>query len=126
MKTKLIAPCGMNCAICSGYLRDKNVCPGCREMDNHPEYCKKCIIRNCQILKEKNMRFCSDRCDKYPCTRLKSLDKRYKAKYNMSMIDNLNYLMNNGIRKFIKSENKRWIKDGKIFCVHNKRYYDIK
>jgi len=120
--SRLIAPCGMNCGICSGHLRDKNICPGCREMAK-PEYCKKCIIRNCMILKEKNMRFCSDRCEKYPCKRLKSLDKRYKAKYSMSMIENLEYIRNNGIRKFMKNEKQRWIKDGKIICVHNKRYY---
>ena len=29
----LIAPCGMNCNICMAYLREKNKCPGCREID---------------------------------------------------------------------------------------------
>ncbi len=32
----MIAACGMNCAICSGFLRDsreKNVCPGCNGDD---------------------------------------------------------------------------------------------
>ncbi|MDD5456566.1 MAG: hypothetical protein PHV30_05985 [Candidatus Margulisbacteria bacterium] len=33
MKPALIAPCGMNCAICLGYLREKNKCPGCSETD---------------------------------------------------------------------------------------------
>ncbi len=26
----LIAPCGMNCGTCLGYLREKNKCVGCR------------------------------------------------------------------------------------------------
>ena len=30
IKTRLIAPCGMNCAVCLGYLREKNKCPGCQ------------------------------------------------------------------------------------------------
>ena len=33
MKSELIAPCGMNCGICYGYLREKNKCPGCRKRD---------------------------------------------------------------------------------------------
>jgi len=126
INSKLIAPCGMNCGICSGYLREKNKCPGCREMSNNPDYCKKCIIRNCKVLKEKNLKFCSEKCDKYPCKRLKNLDKRYRIKYGMSMIENLTYIRDKGIRKFIQNEKQRWIKDSKIFCVHNKNYYDLK
>ena len=43
----------------------------------------------------------------------------------MSMIDNLNEIEQKGIRRFIESEEKRWIKNGKIFCVHDKKYYDL-
>ncbi len=30
MDVQPIAPCGMNCATCLAYLRDKNTCCGCR------------------------------------------------------------------------------------------------
>ena len=120
MKTKLIAPCGMNCNLCSGYLREKDRCLGCADAEK--KYCINCIIRNCK----KNLRFCSDKCDTYPCKRLKNLDKRYKTRYKMSMIENLEYIRENGIRKFVKNEKKRWMKGKKVFCVHNKKYYDIK
>lgn len=30
----LIAPCGMNCALCIGYQRPKNRCPGCNQLEN--------------------------------------------------------------------------------------------
>jgi hypothetical protein len=120
MNVKMIAPCGMNCEICLGSFREKNPCPGCRSMDNKPGYCRKCIIRNCLILKKKKMKFCSDKCDKYPCKRLKGLDKRYKIKYGMSMIENLENIKKSGIKKFAENEDKRWKcpKCGKTLCVH--------
>ena len=43
----------------------------------------------------------------------------------MSMIENLEDIEQKGIKKFIKQEEKRWIKDNKIFCVHRKKYYTI-
>jgi uncharacterized radical SAM superfamily Fe-S cluster-containing enzyme len=49
----LIAPCGMNCSICSAYLREKNKCPGCRLMNI--EYCKKCIIRKLFYYKKEQL-----------------------------------------------------------------------
>ena len=126
MNSKLIAPCGMNCSICVGYLREKNKCPGCNLMNKKPEYCKKCIIRNCNILKKNKWKFCSDKCEKFPCRRLKILDKRYKTKYGMSMIDNLNMIKNKGIREFLKQQKKKYQKGNKVLCVHNKKVYDIK
>jgi hypothetical protein len=127
MKTKLIAPCGMNCNLCSGYLRDKNKCPGCREdSDSKSDYRARCIIKNCDHLKENNWKYCTSKCQKYPCARLKGLDKRYRTKYGMSMIENLENIKNNGIRRFINDEKKRWISGNKVFCVHNKDYYEIK
>lgn len=124
MKTKLIAPCGMNCNLCVAFLREKNKCPGCRT--NKIEYCRKCTIRNCAIIKKNKWKFCSVKCEKFPCTRLKNLDKRYKTKYSMSMIDNLNFIHKKGIRNFVKKEINKWTKKGKVFCVHNKKYYEVK
>ena len=127
MKTKLIAPCGMNCSLCIAYLRDKSKCPGCRCFDGKkPDYHSSCRVKNCEIIKKNKWKFCSDKCKKFPCKRLKSLDKRYKTKYRMSMIDNLKFIEKNGIRKFIINEKKRWIKGNKIFCVHKKKYYDLR
>lgn len=126
MNPKLIAQCGMNCAICAAYLREKNKCPGCRVIDTHrPATRVRCIIKNCKIIKENNWKYCSTKCNKFPCDRLNNLDKRYKLKYGMSMIENLEIIEENGISKFIEMEEKKWIKGNKIFCVHNKKYYPI-
>jgi len=111
----------MNCGICVGHLRDKNKCLGCREMsENTSDGCRKCTIMHCKVLKEKKMTFCSDRCEKFPCTRLKNLDKRYRTKYGMSMLENLENIKKSGIREFVKNERERWkcSKCEKVLCVH--------
>jgi hypothetical protein len=118
---EMIAPCGMNCGLCIGHMREKRKCPGCREMDAYESsYGRKCIIRSCQILKINNLKFCSDICEKYPCLRLKNLDKRYKTRYGMSMIENLGNIERLGIEKFIESEQSRWkcSECGELLCVH--------
>lgn len=43
----------------------------------------------------------------------------------MSMNENLAFIKDNGIKKFICNEKDRWMKDGRIFCVHNQKYYDM-
>jgi len=116
----LIAPCGMNCGICLAFLRDKNRCSGCREESIHkPGHCKKCVIKNCDLLAKTDSNFCYD-CEKYPCRRLKQLDERYRRKYNMSMIENLELIRDIGLDRFVAKENKRWTCPGcgAILCVH--------
>jgi hypothetical protein len=100
--TTLIAPCGMNCAICMAYLREKNHCSGCFAPD-----CKchqRCTIFACEKVKGSYHHDCGE----YPCARLKQLDKRYRMKYGMSMIENLEAIKTHGIREFVKTERERW------------------
>jgi hypothetical protein len=126
MKSKLIAPCGMNCNLCLGYLREKNRCDGCNSDDaKKPQSCARCIIKNCEELKISGAKYCY-KCEMFPCKRLKALDKRYRTKYGMSILDNLENIKTNGIRHFIADEKKRWIKGDEIFCVHRKTYFDLR
>lgn len=117
----LIAPCGVDCRLCLGYQREKNKCPGCKKRDAYESsYGRKCIIRSCEILAKNGMDFCSDKCEKYPCKRLKDLDKRYRTKYQMSMIENLENIKKLGIKKFFENQEKRWTckKCSELLCVH--------
>ena len=124
MKKGLIAPCGMNCNLCIAHLREKKRCLGCGAgNDNKSNSCIKCYIKNCRIMKNNSWKYCSKKCSKFPCLRLKNLDKRYKSKYMMSMLENLEIIDKKGITKFLEGERRRWIRRGKVFCVHNKRYY---
>lgn len=120
MKTTLIAPCGMNCRLCSAYARDKNACPGCLGDDRlKMKSTNSCKIKNCTIIKKGKTRFCFT-CKEYPCGRLRHLDKRYRTKYGMSMIENLESIKRSGVREFVRQEKTRWACPdcGELLCVH--------
>jgi hypothetical protein len=118
---KLIAPCGMNCALCLAHLREKNPCHGCNDAEqNKPKTRAHCKLRLCTKRKGK---FCFD-CTDFPCDRLQHLDERYRTRYGMSMVDNLEYLKQFGMAKFIFHEQQRWVKGDKIYCVHKHKYYE--
>jgi hypothetical protein len=122
----LIAPCGMNCAICSRYLALKNdvrskgvrmaYCTGCRPRNRNCAFLKK----RCPKLSNGEVTFCFE-CNNFPCGRLKTLDARYKARYRMSMIKNLSFIKENGIAKFLEEQEKTWKcpKCGEMICCHN-------
>lgn len=113
----------MDCAVCAAYLREKRKCPGCRGgRDNKPNSCVRCVIINCKILKDRKMKYCSDKCKKFPCERLESLDHRYRTKYDFSMLDNLAFIEKNGIKAFTASQEKKYIGKNKVFCIHSRKY----
>lgn len=119
-ESSLIAPCGMNCGTCIAYLRDKNKCPGCRIFSEKKSEARvRCTIKKCIYLENTTSKFCYD-CVKYPCHRLKQLDKRYRTKYNTSFIQNLRMIKETGIENFLAFESKRRIcpNCGSILSVH--------
>jgi hypothetical protein len=120
IRTTLIASCGMNCGLCSAYGRDKKACPGCRGDDSVKSKTRiTCRIKNCEKIVQGRVNYCFG-CDSFPCDRLNHLDKRYRTKYGMSMIDNLVNIKKVGIRQFIRNEKERWTcpECGEIICVH--------
>ncbi len=120
MRAEFIAPCGMNCRLCIGFQRDKNKCLGCRYEDAIIYVTKEsrhCVIKSCQ--KKSADGYCFE-CDSFPCRRLKNLDKRYRTKYHMSMLENLEYISQYGIDSFLNLEQQRWVCPGchEIISVH--------
>ena len=108
MRADLIAPCGMNCRLCIGFVRKKNKCSGCREAgESNQAHLSTCIIRKCEALAGCESGFCYE-CEKFPCRRMRQLDIRYKTKYHMSMLDNLAYIRDNGMQAFLEREEARW------------------
>jgi hypothetical protein len=125
MRKKLIAPCGMNCGICFAYLREKNKCPGCRGNDiPKPITRVKCKIKNCVFFVKNSAKYCFE-CGKFPCKNLEHLDKRYRTRYDMSMIENLENIKKLGIGRFIKNETERWAcsKCHGPICVHKRKCF---
>lgn len=119
LTAKQVAPCGMNCGICLYYLRANNKCMGCFRGRKINGKLIKCGIKLC---KNRHGEYCF-KCDEFPCERLKRLDKRYRTKYGMSEIENLEFIRNKGINSFVKKVCKRWQSTKGTFCVHNKKYY---
>ena len=116
----LIAPCGMNCHLCLAFGRDKKACPGCRGDDSFKSKSRSlCRIKNCEKMVSSEVKYCFG-CDSFPCPRLDHLDKRYRTKYGLSMIDNLRNIRNFGVRHFIGSEKRKWTcpECAELLCVH--------
>lgn len=126
MEAILVAPCGMNCGICASYLAqkydlkkqgiNKGYCAGCRPRG------KNCALlkRSCELLVNAKVQFCYE-CADSPCKRLKGLDRRCCKNYHMSMIENLNFIKEQGMAKFLKKEAKKWRcpKCGGVISCHS-------
>jgi len=126
MEEILIAPCGMNCALCAGYLARqhdlkkkgilKTYCAGCRPRGKNCAFMKKA----CEKLGNGLVRFCFE-CADFPCRRLKHLDQRYRTFYHMSMIENLELIQKQGMENFLDQQTARWRCPtcGGVICCHN-------
>jgi hypothetical protein len=91
----------MNCGLCMYYLRDKNTRQGCRSEDEgNSKSVLACKIRRRETLCASESGFCSV-CADIPCPRLKRLDARYRQKYPMSMLENLQVIREKGIEAFV-------------------------
>lgn len=110
---ELIAPCGMNCNICSGYLAEQY---GLKEKGVRIPYCKGCRPRNkqcaflkkrCTKLQKHTIQFCFD-CPEYPCKNLITIDTRYRTFFRMSLLGNLEEIKKDGIKNFLRTQEKTW------------------
>lgn len=126
MEEALIAPCGMNCSLCVNYQAlqldlkkkgfSKGYCPGCLPRQQNCVFLK----GHCGLLGNGLVRFCFE-CADFPCRRLKDLDRRYRTKYHMSMIDNLIDIRENGMPHFLAKQSEKWscpTCEG-VICCHN-------
>jgi hypothetical protein len=122
----LIAPCGMNCGICSSYLalkydvkkKDLNIpyCKGCRPRGKLCAFLKK----KCSLLLNNSVQYCHQ-CNEFPCNNLSGIDKRYRTLYRMSMVENLLAIKEQGIEEFLKEQEEKWKCPvcGEVICCHN-------
>jgi hypothetical protein len=126
MNEELIAPCGMNCALCVHY---QAMAHDLNKRGLRRKYCPGCLPRGqgclhmgdtCDTLKNGLLRSCHE-CGALACKRLKALDKRYRAKYHMSMLENLAYIQEHGIEAFLAKEEEKWRCPtcGGLICCHN-------
>lgn len=130
-KAELIAPCGMDCNVCKGYLAYSRWIPRQRGVFNHCAGCrpreKSCgfLKQRCNKLLNKEVQFCYE-CERFPCSRLETIDRRYRTNYNASLIGNLRQLQEIGIPTFLRKEAARYRCpecDG-VVCIHDGVCYD--
>ena len=120
----MIAPCGLDCSICSQALIEKNPCPGCNgPNENKPEFCAKhCGIILCRKRKENGYKYC-DECPDYPCGDVMEKETRYTSRYPLreSPLENLRMIREMGMEAFLKQERRQWIckKCGSVVSVHS-------
>lgn len=128
ISSELIAPCGINCRICIGYLgylmnggKRKHACSGCRPKDKSCSWVKK----QCSKLANHELEYCFQ-CDDFPCDIIKKLDRNYRQKYNMSTIANLKFIMKNGISPFLQQQAEQYTcpNCGHLICVHTQKCYN--
>ncbi|OGF48958.1 MAG: hypothetical protein A2231_10955 [Candidatus Firestonebacteria bacterium RIFOXYA2_FULL_40_8] len=121
---ELIAPCGINCGVCSLYLAYSNGLP---EKKGNIRHCIGCKPRNkkctrCKTGNINKIRFCYE-CSDFPCEFLKRLEKRYLSSYKRpeSPIKNLKDIKKLGVKKFLALERKKWKcpKCSGVVSVHN-------
>lgn len=125
---ELIAPCGMNCAICSRYLSHLNnlkrsQCAGCRPRNQKCSY----LFEKCTGVNQSaggNTVFCF-KCDIYPCKQINRMDDRYRKNYMMSIKDNLEFIKENGIDSFIAEQYRKYrcSKCGGLMSIHNRKCF---
>jgi hypothetical protein len=126
MEEQLIAPCGMNCAICADYLareygvRQKGItvatCEGCRARNKKCAFLKK----SCPLLMNGKVQYCYE-CGSFPCRRLAAIDGRYQTHFRMSMVQNLNNIKQHGVQQFLTEQENKWRcpRCNGTICCHN-------
>ncbi|MDD4125277.1 MAG: DUF3795 domain-containing protein [Eubacteriales bacterium] len=119
MPISTVAPCGLICDLCLGFQRTKNKCSGCTAEENKSAFCVKCSIVNCPEKNGDSKKPCGD-CSKFPCKRLKDLEKRYFTNYGESLTDNFYQIKEKGLEQFLLDFEKTWTcrECGELLTVH--------
>jgi hypothetical protein len=116
----MLAPCGITCAVCYVHLKKKKPCLGCRGQDaSKPEHCRKCEIKDCAT--GQGIKFCLE-CPTFPCAIIKRLDKSYRQRYQVSLIENSNRIKTVGAKQHLFEEKEQWTCPdcGGIISLHDR------
>lgn len=122
-EARMIAPCGLDCSLCSEALKSENPCPGCKGSDEHkPEFCSvRCRIITCEFRAALQGDYC-DACPRYPCEQSEEREYRYMNQYPLqeSPANNLKTIREEGMARFLEKQKERWTcpECGGILCVH--------
>ena len=82
------------------------------------------LKKYCRALIKKEIEYCYQ-CNDFPCKQLQKLDNKFRKRFDMSMIDNLEIIKEYGKKKLLhKQEEKyKYLKYGGVICLHNSKCY---
>ena len=127
----LAAPCGIYCGACRQYLVLKKEmleergfkigCKGCRIRNKNCAF----IRRNCPKLRKNEIDYCYQ-CDNIPCQNLKKIDKLYRERYSLSLIENLKRIEEIGDETWLQEQEELYTCPdcGGEICIHDEECYD--
>ena len=121
IETNMLAPCGIDCTVCYAHvgMRKSGQCPGCmQDGAGKPNHCEKCRIKAC--VGEKGLTHCYS-CPDFPCKLIKSLERSYNKRYNVSLVANSEAAREDGAEAFLERDRARWTcRDcGGAFSLHD-------
>jgi hypothetical protein len=126
---ELLAPCGMNCAVCKAYLAYRCGVPRKRGSVTHCSGCiprgKNCFIkRACKKLSKGEVRFCYE-CSDLPCENVDRVARRYLARYGFDFVGNLREVEQLGVEAFLRGQAERFRCPvcGDVVSVHDGKCY---
>jgi hypothetical protein len=106
-----IGVCGLDCGLCPRYYTvGPSRCPGCCG----PDFFNKrpsCSFITCCV-KKKGLETCAE-CSDFPCSKFKSDEEYQQLKLSSSyppdrkIMSNLNFIKENGVKKFIEQQQRR-------------------
>src|SRR5512139_1118936 len=103
---RMLAPCGITCYACYVHLRAKKSCDGCHGPDgSKPEHCRACKIKDCAA--GHGVAFCHE-CETFPCAIIRRLDRSYRQRYRVSLVENGLRLKAVGVDVWLAEERARW------------------
>ena len=119
--SQLFAPCGMNCMVCFTHCSTKKACGGCLGTEeSKPGHCRTCLRKNCAA--ERELSYCYEFSD-FPCRMIRDLDRSYRKRYGVSLIEQSLFVKENGIELFLENERKRYTcaACGGVISLHDHR-----
>ena len=121
LNNSFIGICGVNCMLCSAYLNKKKSCPTCRapKEEHTRKSCGNCIKKKCAI--NRGVEYCFQ-CEKFPCSKIKNLSKRYVKNYDIDLIEN-GVRAKGSMNKFLAEQKKKYTCKfcGGIIDIHHKK-----
>lgn len=123
---KMLAPCGLDCSLCSQAHRKEKPCPGCMsEGAGKSDFCEnRCTIIRCEKRLSNGWRFC-DVCPEWPCAAAAERESRYASVYVLteSPAENLRLRRQLGTQAFLARHKEKWQCPvcGGVIVVHDGR-----